>query len=106
MNSTINEATQLRQIDGNNNGSFLSWGIGGLIIKRQGQFLVDSGNTDITFYTAFPNYCIAVIPIPEHPGFSAPSTLSVTNITTTGFTLSQKNTADASMYIRYIAIGY
>ena len=60
----------------------------------------------VTFSPAFPNACFGVVAYCAQVGFGAYSTISVGDITKTGFSLFQWNSAGVTMIVNWVAFGY
>lgn len=60
----------------------------------------------VTFSPAFPNACFGVVAYCAQVGFGAYSTISVGDITKSGFSLFQWNSAGVTMIVNWIAFGY
>jgi len=66
----------------------------------------EGANSTCVFSPAFPTACIDVIAHSGHVGFGAHSTVSVGDITRTGFSLYQYNSQSANMVVNWVAFGY
>lgn len=64
--------------------------------------------TTVTWDTAFPNGCLAVIPVTDQANFAAASTVAIyySTITASSFQCYVHNTASAAQKIWFIGIGY
>ena len=81
-----------------------------LIIKTGGPLSVadslDPATDNVTFDTPFPNSIVHVCAYCKQPHFNAFSTISIWDESVSGFKISQRNSASASMQIMWMAIGY
>ena len=76
---------------------------------RTGVLSINSGVvTPVTFYTPFSTTCASVVATAISDAvYGATSTIAISStITKTGFSISQYNSANAPLSIRYLAIGY
>lgn len=77
-----------------------------LIVKTGSQSIGDNVSTQVNFSTAFPNACFHVALTCYQLGFGGGSTISVGDITKTGFKMNNRNTSSSAMNVGWIAFGY
>lgn len=77
-----------------------------LIIRTGAVNVAHNAQVSQTFDQPFPTECVKVVASCQQLGFGAPSTITVGDVTSTGFKVHQFNTASATMTVGWIAVGY